>query len=69
MHLTNPDDVAVTNLNLTEDYKTSILSGLSPNTIMECAGRALSFWAYQTAQEMCVRCSRLENRQHVLADK
>ena len=54
MHLPNPDDVVVTNLNPTEDYKTSVLSGLSPNVIMECAGRALSFWAYQTTQEMFV---------------
>ncbi|KAH8602068.1 hypothetical protein B0O99DRAFT_561201, partial [Bisporella sp. PMI_857] len=52
MHLTNPDDVVVTTLNPTEDYKTSVLSGLSPNVIMECAGRALSFWAYQTTQEI-----------------
>ncbi|TVY81257.1 E3 ubiquitin-protein ligase CCNB1IP1 [Lachnellula suecica] len=51
-HLTNPDDVVVTNLNPTEDYKTSVLSGLSPNIIMECAGRALSWWAYQTTQEI-----------------
>jgi hypothetical protein len=50
--LTNPDDVVVTNLNPTEDYKTSVLSGLHPNIIMECAGRALSFWAYQSTQEM-----------------
>ncbi|KAK1969860.1 cyclin [Colletotrichum eremochloae] len=50
--LTNPDDAVVTHLNLTDDYKTTILSGLSPNVIMECAGRALSFWAYQTTQEM-----------------
>ncbi|KAL0769383.1 hypothetical protein CaCOL14_008691 [Colletotrichum acutatum] len=50
--LNNPDDAVVTNLNLTEDYKTSVLSGLSPNIIMECAGRALSFWAYQTTQEV-----------------
>lgn len=54
MHLTNPDDVVITALNPTEDYKTSVLSGLSPNVIMECAGRALSFWAYQTTQEMFV---------------
>jgi E3 ubiquitin-protein ligase CCNP1IP1 len=52
MHLPNPDDVVVTNLNPTDDYKTSVLSGLSPNIIMECAGRALGFWAYQTTQEM-----------------
>ena len=50
----NPDDVVVANLNPTEDYKTSVLSGLNPNVIMECAGRALSFWAYQTMQEMFV---------------
>lgn len=52
--LVNPDDVVITVLNPTEDYKTSVLSGLDPNTIMECAGRALLFWTYQTTQEMCV---------------
>ncbi|KAH8808911.1 cyclin B1 interacting protein-like protein 1 [Xylogone sp. PMI_703] len=52
MQLTNPDDVVVTRLNPTEDYKTSVLSGLSPSIIMECAGRAMSFWAYQTTQEI-----------------
>lgn len=57
MRLTNPDDVVVTNLNPTEDYKTSVLSGLSPNVIMECAGRGLSFWAYQTTQEMLVKAA------------
>ncbi|KAI0003162.1 hypothetical protein F4779DRAFT_634830 [Xylariaceae sp. FL0662B] len=51
-HLTNPDDAVVTNLNPSEDYKTSVLSGLSPNIIMECASRALSFWAYQATQEV-----------------
>ncbi|RKL34995.1 hypothetical protein BFJ72_g8994 [Fusarium proliferatum] len=50
--LTNPDDAVITNLNPSEDYKTSVLSGLSPNVIMECAGRALSFWAYQTTQDI-----------------
>ncbi|RMJ26502.1 hypothetical protein PHISP_02653 [Aspergillus sp. HF37] len=50
--LVNPDDAASTILNPTEDYKTSVLSGLDPNTVMECAGRALAFWAYQTTQEV-----------------
>ncbi|KAF5661844.1 e3 ubiquitin ligase ccnb1ip1 [Fusarium heterosporum] len=50
--LTNPDDAVITNLNPSEDYKTSVLSGLSPNIVMECAGRALSFWAYQTTQNI-----------------
>lgn len=52
MHLPNPDDVVVANLNPSEDYKTSVLSGLTPGVIVECAGRALSFWAYQTTQEI-----------------
>lgn len=50
--LSNPDDVVVAHLNPTEDYKTSVLSGLSPTIIMECAGRGLSFYSYQTTQEM-----------------
>ncbi|CAM1511076.1 Fc.00g085890.m01.CDS01 [Cosmosporella sp. VM-42] len=50
--LINPDDAVIANLNPSEDYKTSVLSGLSPNVIMECAGRALSFWAYQTTQDI-----------------
>lgn len=51
-HLANPDDAVVTQLNPTEDYKTSVLSGLSPSIIMECAGRGLAFYSYQTTQEM-----------------
>lgn len=57
--LTNPDDAAMTILNPTEDYKTSVLSGLDPNTIMECAGRAMLFWTYQTTQEMFDRTLHL----------
>ena len=56
--LLNPDDAVSTILNPTEDYKTSVLSGLDPNTIMECAGRALAFWAYQSTQEMSVSLGR-----------
>lgn len=54
-HLANPDDAVVAQLNPTEDYKTSVLSGLSPSIIMECAGRGLSFYSYQTTQEMYVQ--------------
>ncbi|EFQ96961.1 hypothetical protein MGYG_00005 [Nannizzia gypsea CBS 118893] len=50
--LPNPDDVVSTTLTPTEDYKTSVLSGLDPTTIIECAGRALSFWTYQATQEI-----------------
>ncbi|RFU73973.1 nedd8-activating enzyme e1 regulatory subunit [Trichoderma arundinaceum] len=50
--LPKAEDVALTNLTPTEEYKTCLLSGLSPNVIMECAGRAISFWAYQTTQNL-----------------
>lgn len=58
--LSNDDDVVVTELNPTEDYKTSVLSGLSPAIIIECAGRGMAFYHYQTTQEMydepCCMC-------------
>ncbi|KAL9620366.1 MAG: hypothetical protein Q9160_005066 [Pyrenula sp. 1 TL-2023] len=47
-----PDDVVTTNLKPTEDYKTSVLSGLDPAIIMECASRGLAFWTYQATQEV-----------------
>ncbi|MCJ1351219.1 MAG: hypothetical protein MMC33_001202 [Icmadophila ericetorum] len=50
--LANPDDAVSTQLNPSEDYKTSVLSGLSPAAIMECAGRGLAFWSYQSTQEI-----------------
>ncbi|KAL4081945.1 hypothetical protein V8B97DRAFT_131435 [Scleroderma yunnanense] len=49
--LTEPDDVVVCSLHPTNDYKTSVLSGLSPSIIMEICSRALSFWQYQMHQE------------------
>jgi hypothetical protein len=42
----------VAGLNPSEDYKTSVLSGLSPTIIMECASRGLAFHSYQTSQEI-----------------
>ncbi|KAF5127938.1 E3 ubiquitin-protein ligase CCNB1IP1 [Metarhizium anisopliae] len=36
-----------------EDYKAIVLSGLSPGIVLECAERALNFWAYQKTQEIC----------------
>lgn len=50
--LPNPDDVVIAGLNPSEDYKTSVLSGLSPTVIMECASRGLAFHSYQTSQEI-----------------
>lgn len=50
--LHNPDDVVLTALSPSEDYKTSLLSGLSPTIIMETASRGLAFFSYQVAQEV-----------------
>ncbi|CAG8577515.1 10888_t:CDS:2, partial [Racocetra persica] len=47
------DDIVFADLNPSEDYKSSVLSGLRPDIIMEICSRALSFWTYQTTQEAC----------------
>ncbi|CAI6248047.1 unnamed protein product [Periconia digitata] len=50
--LANQDDVVIADLNPSEEYKTCILSGLNPAAIMDCASRGLSFFSYQTSQEI-----------------
>jgi E3 ubiquitin-protein ligase CCNP1IP1 len=52
--ITEADAVAVTRLNPSDEYKSCVLSGHPPSIIMECAGRALAFWANQVAQQMWV---------------
>ncbi|KAK0206788.1 hypothetical protein DFS33DRAFT_619527 [Desarmillaria ectypa] len=49
--LTEPDDVVVCSLHPSNDYKTSVLSGLTPSIILEICSRAISFWQYQIYQE------------------
>ncbi|KAF8491415.1 hypothetical protein JB92DRAFT_2753000, partial [Gautieria morchelliformis] len=49
--LNEPDDVVIASLRPTNDYKTSVLSGLSPAVILEICGRAIAFWQYQVHQE------------------
>lgn len=49
--LSEPDDVVITSLRPTNDYKTSVLSGLSPAIILEICNRAIAFWQYQVHQE------------------
>ncbi|KAH9960489.1 hypothetical protein BC827DRAFT_1132969 [Russula dissimulans] len=49
--LTEADDVVVSSLHPSNDYKTSVLSGLNPATILEICSRAISFWQYQIHQE------------------
>lgn len=50
--LPSPDDAVQTRLNPTEEYKTSVLSGLDPGAILDCAGRAIAFWTYQITHEI-----------------
>ncbi|KAK4238179.1 hypothetical protein C8A03DRAFT_15339 [Achaetomium macrosporum] len=47
-------DVCEQLLHPSEEWKSVALSGLGPTVVMECAGRALSFWSYQMANQMSV---------------
>ncbi|KAK5670763.1 hypothetical protein BDV3_005041 [Batrachochytrium dendrobatidis] len=70
--LTQRDDIVVSELNPTEDYKSSVISGLRPDLIIEIVGRAISFWMYQVSQEAAYQamvrkdlddqCSKLERQ-------
>ncbi|OIW32529.1 hypothetical protein CONLIGDRAFT_273406 [Coniochaeta ligniaria NRRL 30616] len=51
-HLPRQSEVFQNFLNPAEDWKSCVLGGMSPSIIMECAGKALSFWAYQMTMEM-----------------
>ncbi|KAF2152510.1 hypothetical protein K461DRAFT_148027 [Myriangium duriaei CBS 260.36] len=67
--LNNPDDAVLTSLNPSEDYKTSVLSGLSPATILECANRGVLFFQYQATQELTYQghmSRNLTEKYHVL---
>ncbi|KAG8628419.1 hypothetical protein KVT40_004292 [Elsinoe batatas] len=52
IQLNQPDDAMRSSMNPSEDYKTSVLSGLSPTIVMECASKAMSFFNYQAVQEI-----------------
>lgn len=49
--LNQPDDIVMTELSPSEDYKSSVLAGLRPEIIMDICTRAISFYSYQTQQE------------------
>ncbi|ETI20948.1 hypothetical protein G647_07291, partial [Cladophialophora carrionii CBS 160.54] len=49
--LRHSHDVVRNLLRPPDDYKASVLAGLDPATIIECAQKALTFWTYQNAQE------------------
>ncbi|PUU73384.1 hypothetical protein B9Z19DRAFT_1057872 [Tuber borchii] len=50
--LSKPDDAVIAVLNPSDDYKTSVLSGLSPSIIIEICTPGLAFWTYQVTQEI-----------------
>ena len=50
--LPSHDDVVLADLNPSEEYRATVLAGLSPMAIMECASKALAFWSYQATQEI-----------------
>ncbi|KAI9489655.1 hypothetical protein BDB00DRAFT_770240, partial [Zychaea mexicana] len=70
--LTQSDDIVVTQLNPSEEYKSSILAGLRPDVIMDISSRAIAFYFYQTSQELCYKTimqQNLETKCHTLQDQ
>ncbi|KAH8925102.1 hypothetical protein BT69DRAFT_1216975 [Atractiella rhizophila] len=65
--LTEQDDIVSTTLNPTNDYKTSVLSGLSPAIILDVANRAMNFWSYQMSQESTFQQILLKSSQERVA--
>ncbi|KIL68257.1 hypothetical protein M378DRAFT_943946 [Amanita muscaria Koide BX008] len=59
--LLEPDDVVICSLHPSNDYKTSVLSGLTPMNILEICSRAISFWQYQIQQESAFQQAVLRN--------
>ncbi|KAF9076485.1 hypothetical protein BDP27DRAFT_1255363, partial [Rhodocollybia butyracea] len=59
--LSEPDDVVICSLHPSNDYKTSVLSGLTPSIILEICSRAIAFWQYQIHQENSFQHAVLRN--------
>ncbi|CAD6959809.1 unnamed protein product [Tilletia controversa] len=62
-NLDRPDDVVISSLNPSTDYRTSVLAGLAPSITMEIATRSISFWTYQKSQEATFQAMVLKNAQ------
>ncbi|OAD78470.1 hypothetical protein PHYBLDRAFT_103576, partial [Phycomyces blakesleeanus NRRL 1555(-)] len=45
----------LTQLNPSEEYKSSVLAGLRPDIVLDICSRAIAFYQYQTSQELCFR--------------
>jgi len=62
--LKSQDDVVLTVLSPTEDYKNSILSGLSPEIMLKCVEKGLDFYSYQMCQEMLMTHSIVHSNEN-----
>ncbi|KAI8993343.1 hypothetical protein BDB01DRAFT_902881 [Pilobolus umbonatus] len=51
--LPESDDIILTQLRPSEEYKSSVLAGLKPETIMDICSRGIAFYEYQISQEVC----------------
>ncbi|KAJ1914247.1 hypothetical protein IWQ60_008880 [Tieghemiomyces parasiticus] len=67
--LAGKDEIVVTNLNPSGNYKTSILAGLRPELVAEIAALALNFWTYQVSQELAFRDMRMNQCQQDLKSR
>ncbi|KAH6631915.1 hypothetical protein F5144DRAFT_235521 [Chaetomium tenue] len=54
----NASEVCEQLLQPSEEWKSIALSGLGPTVVMECAGRALSFWSYQMTNQISSQARR-----------
>ncbi|KAK4193822.1 hypothetical protein QBC35DRAFT_480346 [Podospora australis] len=45
-------EIMVQNLQVSEDWKSIVMCGHDPTTMMEATGRAITFWSYHMSQKM-----------------
>jgi E3 ubiquitin-protein ligase CCNP1IP1 len=56
----------MTDLQPTDEWKSMVIAGLAPETIMDICNRSLNFWIYQTCQEQCYQESVIQDLQSKL---
>ncbi|ORE22338.1 hypothetical protein BCV71DRAFT_172153 [Rhizopus microsporus] len=70
--LTESGDIILTQLNPSEQYKSSVLAGLKPEVILDISGRAIAFYEYQVSQELCFQSmlqSNMEDKYNSLREQ
>ncbi|CEG72950.1 hypothetical protein RMATCC62417_08422 [Rhizopus microsporus] len=70
--LTESGDIIMTQLNPSEQYKSSVLAGLKPEVILDISGRAIAFYEYQVSQELCFQSmlqSNIEDKYNSLREQ